>query len=126
MAKEYSRTQRVADHLRRELASLIQFEIRDPRVGMISITDIEVSRDLAHARVFCTVLGKDAAEEAEEPLQVLNKASGFLRSQLSKDSNMRTVPQLRFLFDSSVGRGRDLEALIEKAVASDDRDEAGE
>lgn len=119
MAKEYGRTERVADYLKRELASLLQFEVRDPRVGMVSITDIEVSKDLGHARVFCTVLGKENEEEAAEALQALNKASGFMRSQLSKDSSMRTVPQLRFFFDDSVGRGAYLEDLIERAVAAD-------
>lgn len=124
MANEFSRTQRVSDYLRREVAALIQNEVRDPRVGMVSITDVEVSRDLAHAKVYCTVMGKDSEKDAEESLQALNGAAGFMRSQLSKDSNMRTVPRLRFCFDSSVGRGRHLEELIERAVTTDD--EAGE
>lgn len=119
MAKEYARTQRVADHLQRELATLIQQEVRDPRVGMVSITGVEVSRDLGHARVYCTVMGSDSNEEASESIEVLNKAAGFLRSQLSRDSNMRSVPQLRFYFDTSVGRGRDLEDLIKRATTSD-------
>jgi ribosome-binding factor A len=119
MAKEYARTQRVADYLQRELASLIQREVRDPRVGMVSITGVDVSRDLGHARVYCTVMGSDSREEAEQSTEALNKAAGFLRSQLSRDSNMRTVPQLRFYFDASVGRGRDLEALIQRAADAD-------
>ena len=119
MAKEYSRTDRVADYLKRELASLLQFEIRDPRVGMVSITDITVSRDLGHARVFCTVLGKEDEEQAKESLGALNKAAGFMRTQLSKDSNMRTVPQLRFYFDTSVGQGRHMEDLIRRAADAD-------
>ncbi len=119
MAKEYKRTDRVADYLKRELASLLQFEVRDPRVGMVSITDIVVSKDLGYARVFCTVLGKEDEEQAKESLEALNKAAGFMRSQLSKDSSMRTVPQLRFHFDKSVGRGAYMEDLIERAVAAD-------
>jgi ribosome-binding factor A len=119
MAKEYNRTDRVADYLKRELASLLQFEVRDPRVGMVSITDITVSKDLSHARVYCTVLGKEDEEQAKESLQALNKAAGFMRTQLSKDSNMRTVPQLRFYFDQSVGRGAYMEDLIVRAVAAD-------
>ena len=119
MAREYNRTDRVADYLREELASLIQFQMRDPRVAMVSITDVEVSKDLGHARVFYTVLGKDSAEEAKEVTEVLNKAAGFLRTQLSKDSNLRTMPSLRFEFDASVGRGRYMEDLIERAVSSD-------
>jgi len=87
MAKEYSRTQRVADYLQRELAALIQREVRDPRVGMVSITGVNVSRDLGHAKVYHTVLGCDSSEDAMESTEVLNKAAGFLRSQLSRRSS---------------------------------------
>ncbi|MCB1701187.1 MAG: 30S ribosome-binding factor RbfA [Pseudomonadales bacterium] len=119
MAKEYSRTQRVADYLQRELAGLIQQEIRDPRVGMVSITGVNVSRDLGHAKIHFTVLGCDSSEEASDTGEALNKAAGFLRSQLSRDSKMRSVPQLRFYFDSSVGQGRHLEDLIRRATDAD-------
>ena len=119
MAKEYARTQRVADYLQRELAALIQHEVRDPRVGMVSITGVDVSRDMGHARVYYTSMTANTAEEASDSTEALNKAAGFLRSQLSRDSSMRMVPQLRFYFDSSVGRGRDLEDLIRKAADSD-------
>lgn len=119
MAKEYSRTQRVADYLQRELAALIQQEVRDPRVGMVSITGVNVSRDLGHARIYVTVLGRDSGEDASDSIEALNKAAGFLRSLLSKDSNMRSVPQLRFYFDTSVGRGRHLEDLIRRAADAD-------
>ena len=74
---------------------------------------------MGHARVYYTVMGTDSTEDAKESTDVLNKAAGFLRSQLSRDSNMRTVPQLRFYFDSSVGRGRDLEDLIQRAARAD-------
>ncbi|MFV0478413.1 MAG: 30S ribosome-binding factor RbfA [Parahaliea sp.] len=119
MSKEYSRSQRVADYLQRELAAIIQREVRDPRVGMVSITGASVSRDLGYAKVYFTRLGSDTGEEAAEVVDVLNKAAGFLRSQISRDSTMRSVPQLRFYFDSSVGRGRDMEALIRKAAQAD-------
>jgi ribosome-binding factor A len=119
VAKEYSRTQRVADYLQRELAALIQHEVRDPRVGMVSITGVDVSRDLGHAKVYYTVMSSDSGDDASESNEALNKAAGFLRSQLSRDSNMRTVPQLRFIFDTSVGRGRDLEDLIRRAADAD-------
>jgi len=133
MAKEYARTQRVADYLQRELANLIQHEIRDPRVGMVSVTGVDVSRDLGHAKVYFTMMGSESSEDASESTEVLNKAAGFLRSQLSRGSNMRSVPQLRFYFDSSIGRGRDMEDLIRRAADADrelglrdDDDEAGE
>jgi len=119
MAKEYSRTQRVADYLQRELAALIQQELRDPRVGMVNITGVNVSRDLGYAKVFYTVLGCDTEEDARESTEVLNKAAGFLRSQMSRDSNMRRLPQLKFYFDSSVGQGRHMEDLIRRAADAD-------
>ena len=119
MAKEYSRTQRVADHLQRELAGLIQHQVRDPRVGMVNITAVTVSRDLGYAKVYYTVLGSDNSEDAQESTEVLNKAAGFLRSQLSRDSSMRRLPQLRFYFDSSVGQGRHMEDLIRRAGDAD-------
>jgi ribosome-binding factor A len=119
MAKEYSRTQRVGDFLKQELAKLIQFEVRDPRVGMVSITDVEVSRDMAHAKVYMTVLGKEDEKDAQESVEALNKAAGFLRSKMAKMNNARTTPKLRFYFDSSVGRGQHLSNLIERAVTAD-------
>lgn len=119
MAKEYSRTERVADYLQRELAGVIQREVRDPRVGMVSITGCDVSRDMGHAKVYYTVLSADGDDDTEESTAVLNKAAGFLRSQLSRDSSMRSIPQLRFYFDTSVGRGRFLEDLISKAADAD-------
>ena len=119
MAREYSRTERVADYLQRELAALVQHELRDPRIGMVSITGVNVSRDLGHAKVYYTALDSDSSEEASETTEALNRASGFLRSALSRDSSMRSVPQLRFYFDSSVGRGRHMEELIRRAADAD-------
>ena len=119
MPKEYSRTQRVADYLQRELATLIQREVRDPRVGMVSITGVEVSRDLGHAKVYYTVMGSDSSEDAADSTAALNKAAGFLRSQIARGSTMRSVPQMKFYFDSSIGRGRELEDLIQRAANSD-------
>lgn len=119
MAKEYSRAQRVADHLQRELATLIQNTVRDPRVGMVNITGVSVSRDLGYAKVYYTVLGCESTEDARDSTEVLNKAAGFLRSQMSRGSSMRRLPQLKFYFDSSVGQGRHMEDLIHRAVDAD-------
>lgn len=119
MAREFSRTQRVADFLQRELANLIQFEVRDPRVGMVSITDVEVSRDLGHAKVYITVLGRETEREAAECVEALNNMAGFLRSHLARINTARTTPSLRFYFDESVGRGRYLSGLIDKAISAD-------
>lgn len=117
--KEFSRTARIADFLKRELGTLIQLQLRDPRLGMVSVTDVEVSRDLSHAKVFVTVMGKNTAEEAKDSLAVLNKAAGFLRSQVAKINNARTTPQLRFYYDASIDRGQRLSKLIQDAVESD-------
>jgi ribosome-binding factor A len=119
MGKEYSRTQRVADYLQRELAGVIQHEVRDPRLGMVSITGVEVTKDLGYAKVFYTLLGCESDKDAVDSTEVLNKAAGFLRTRLSKDSSMRTVPRLRFKFDNSVGQGRFMESLISQAADAD-------
>ncbi|KGE02697.1 30S ribosome-binding factor RbfA [Pseudohaliea rubra] len=125
MAREFSRSQRVADYLQRELALLIQQEVDDPRVGMVSLTGVDVSRDLAHAKVWFTRLGSDSAEEAREAAVALNGAAGYLRTLLSREASMRSVPRLRFVFDGSVGRGRHMEELIREAGKRDRALDAG-
>ena len=120
MAQEYSRTQRVADQIQRELAALIQREVKDPRVGMATVSAVEVSRDLSHAKVFVTILnGGEDQQEITESVKALNNASGFLRSQLGQRMKLRIVPTLRFHFDDSLSRGNYLSNLIDQARASD-------
>ncbi|MCJ1883876.1 30S ribosome-binding factor RbfA [Pseudomonas sp. LA21] len=122
MAKEYSRTQRIGDQMQRELALLIQREIKDPRLGLVTITGVDVARDLSHAKVFVTVMGQDDnAEVVKQNTSILNDAAGFLRMQLGKAMKLRTVPQLHFSYDASIRRGAELSALIERAVAEDRR-----
>ncbi len=117
--KEYGRDLRVADHLRRELASIIRSEMRDPRVGMLSVTDVRVSRDLMNAKIYVASFGVDNKEERKALLAVLNKASGFLRSSIARDSTMRVTPHFRFYYDELIEEGAKLESLINKAVESD-------
>ena len=124
MAKEYSRTQRVGDQMQRELAQLIRREVKDPRVGLVTITAVEVSRDVGHAKVFITVMGQDSAADIAQSIKVLNSAAGFLRMQLAKEMKLRSVPQLHFHYDESVSRGAHLSALIERAVAEDSQHHA--
>ncbi|TWI50862.1 ribosome-binding factor A [Pseudomonas duriflava] len=126
MAKDYSRTQRIGDQMQRELASLIHREIKDPRLGMVTITGVDVTRDLAHAKVFVTMLGKDSAEDIAQNLKVLKDAAGFLRQQLGRTMKLRSVPQLHFHYDESIRRGAELSALIERAVAEDRHHEGEE
>lgn len=108
--------------MKRELAQLIQNEIRDPRVGMTNVNDVEVSRDLSHAKVYVTFVGEDDAKKIEDGVQVLNRAAGFLRSQLAGSIQMRAMPRLSFRYDETSVRGQQLSALIDKAVAADRKD----
>ncbi len=109
-----SRAGRISDQIHRELAELVRGELKDPRVGMVTITDVEISADYHHARVFVTtLLGEGAIESA---LEGLDRASGFLRSRLAGSLRTRTVPELHFVYDESVERGTRLSRLIEEAV----------
>ena len=131
-----SRAQRVGDQIQKELASLIQLEVSDPRIGMVSITGVEVSRDLSHAKVYVTVmntLSEDASVnqltlsspgeldriEVEENIKALSKASGFLRTMLSKRLRTRSIPKLQFYYDNSIERGQQLSGLIDNALKAD-------
>lgn len=122
MPQQFRRSDRVAGLLRRELAQLIQMQVKDPDLGFISVSDVEVSRDLAHAKVYITVFESDRAASS---IQALKKARGFLRSQLGQSLRMRKVPELHFLHDDSVESGAKMDRLISVAVASDGED-AGE
>lgn len=117
--REFKRTDRVADQLQKELAVLIQREVKDPRLGMVTVSGVDVSRDLGYADVHVTLLGETDAERVKENLDVLKRAAGFLRSQVAQRVKLRHVPELRFHFDESVVRGQRLSSLIEEAVASD-------
>ena len=117
MPKDYPRSRRIADQVQRELSDIIRLELKDPRVGMITITDVDVSPDNKNARVYFTVLGdKSRIEDAASGLQ---HAAGFLRSCLAQRMKVRSVPQLQFRHDASVERGMRLSQLIDAAVAED-------
>ena len=115
MPRDFSRAARVADQIQRDLSRLFRQELKDPRVGLVTITAVEVSRDLSHAKVYVTSLAE--AESTEQSVQALQHAAGFLRSQLARTFNVRTVPQLHFVHDISVERGVRLSHLIDEAVA---------
>ena len=110
MKTGHGRPQRLGDLIQREVSELIRLEVRDPRVGMITITSVDVSPDMSHAKVFFTVLQK---EHLDDTLHGLKKAAGFLRSQLARRIKLYTTPQLRFVYDESVERGDHLSRLIE-------------
>ena len=117
MPRDFPRSRRIADQVQRELSEIIRLELKDPRVGMITITDVDVSPDNKNARVYFTVLGdKSRIENAASGLQ---HAAGFLRSCLAQRMEVRSVPQLQFRHDASVERGMRLSQLIDAAVAED-------
>lgn len=120
MPKEYPRTRRVSELLRRELAQLIRTEIDDPRMAMVSITNVLVSKDLRHAKVYVTIL-TDEAEQRRETVEHLNQVAGLLRHRLAQQVRMRGVPRINFLYDETLERGAHLSALIAAAVAEDER-----
>ncbi len=113
------RTRRVGEQIRRDLAELIRDELRDPRLALVSMTGVEVSRDLAYARVYVTLLG-DPAERAERVAE-LNRAAPLLRRELGRRMHIRTVPKLEFRYDEVVEYGARLSALIDAAVTTDVR-----
>jgi ribosome-binding factor A len=112
-----SRQRRVAEQIQRELADLIRLELKDPRVGMVTVTDVEVTSDYSHAKVYISALGGDA--RVEQALQGLQSAAGFLRSQVSHRMKLRIMPQLHFLHDTSIEHGMQMDRLIDEAVAED-------
>ena len=114
MPSEFSRSSRLGDQIQRDLSELIRLEVRDPRVGLVTITEVEVSRDLSHAKVYVTALS--GAEQAAQSIQALQRAAGFLRSRLAQGIKARTVPELHFVYDESVERGVHLSRLIDQAV----------
>lgn len=117
MSREFTRNERLGPQLQRELAELIRLELDDSRLGMITIQEVRVARDLSHAKVYFTVLGGEANEK--ETAKALNEAAGFLRHELGRRVRIRTLPKLKFIYDESVKHGMRLSALIEQAVESD-------
>ncbi len=113
--KSFSRKDRVSEQIRRELAELIAHELKDPRVGMISLTEVHVTPDYAHAKIFFSTLSTEMLPEIEEGLR---QASGFLRRELGRRIRIHTLPELKFVFDESLTRGAELSRLIEQAVST--------
>ena len=119
MPKDFQRSRRVEEQIQRLLVDLLRREVKDPRVGLVTITGVEVSRDLSHAKVF--FLPFDAKRPVEEVRTALASAAGFLRIHLKKQLQIRHVPELRFVPDQSIDEAARLSALINSAVASDAR-----
>ena len=116
MPKEFSRSQRMGEQIRRELAKLVRDELQDPRLTWVSFTAIKLSRDLGYATVYFSVLNPEEQKQARE---LLTQAAGFLRHHLAIRIRARTTPELKFIYDDSLERGASMDALIAKARASD-------
>ncbi|TVY10614.1 30S ribosome-binding factor RbfA [Paenibacillus cremeus] len=106
------RVGRVGEQIKKELSQIIQSELKDPRIGFITVTGVEVTNDFSHAKVFLSVLGSD--EQRDETLKALARSSGFLRSELGKRIQMRKIPTLIFKFDASIDYGSKIESLLHK------------
>jgi ribosome-binding factor A len=117
MKKTSQRARRIGDEIQRELADLLRNEVKDPRVGPVTVTSVDVSADLSHAKVFVTHLA--GREHADAAVKALQHTAGFLRSALSHRLSLYSVPQLHFAYDDSIEAGMKLSQLIDDAVAAD-------
>ena len=132
MAKEFSRTRRIGQQLQQELAQVLHRDIKDPRVGMVTVNDVEVSRDLSYAKVFVTFFEEDEKIVAEK-LEALSSAAGYIRSLVAGRMKLRVMPELRFIYDASLVEGMRMSNLVPRVIHNDEakqkkanRDEQGE
>ena len=132
MAKEFSRTRRIGQQLQQELAQVLHRDIKDPRVGMVTGNDVEVSRDLSYAKVFVTFFEEDEKIVAEK-LEALSSAAGYIRSLVAGRMKLRVMPELRFIYDASLVEGMRMSNLVTRVIHNDEakqkkanRDEQGE
>ena len=119
MPQEYSRTERVSQQIIRDLSMIIRNSVKDPRVGMVTILDAVVSRDLSHAKIYFDTLVSDQGKEAEE---ALNRANGFIRRELGRGLRLRLTPSLKFIYDDTQLKGNQMSDLINKAIESDQKE----
>lgn len=121
MAKEFGRSQRVAQEIQKEIATILLRDIKDPRLGvMITVSGVEVSRDLAYAKVFVTFLEDKEAAQISTALKVLHDASGYIRSLLAKAMRLRIVPELTFFYDKSLVEGMRMSSLVSQVIKHDE------
>ncbi len=118
MAKEFSRTRRIAQQLQQELAQVLQRDMKDPRVGMVTVNDVEVSRDLSYAKVFVTFFEEDPVK-VDEKLAALNKAAPYARTLVAGRMKLRVMPELRFVYDKSLVEGMRMSNLVTEVINQD-------
>jgi ribosome-binding factor A len=121
MSREFSRTRRVGEQIQKELAQIVQLEMKDPRLKWVTISNVDVSKDLAHATVYYTLLDPNSDRQAVE--KVINRAHGFLRKELGRRMRLRIVPELHFKYDVTMEYGSKLSALIDAAVDADKKND---
>jgi ribosome-binding factor A len=120
MAREFARTDRVSQEIQKEIAMIIQREVKDPRLGMVTVNAVEITRDLAYAKIFVTFFTLEG-QNVDESIKILNEDSSYIRTLLAKRIKARIMPELRFIYDSSMVEGVRMGNLVDKAVAEDEK-----
>lgn len=118
MAREFARTDRVGQEIQKEVAMIIQREVKDPRLGMVTVNAVEITRDLAYAKIFVTFFTLEG-QNVDVSIDILNEASSYIRTLLAKRIKARIMPELRFVYDKSMVEGVRMGNLVDKAVADD-------
>ena len=117
--RDFSRTDRVGQQIQKEIAVILQREIKDPRLGMATVSAVEISRDLAYAKIFVTILNSQDEDKSNESIAILNEATGFIRSLLGKRIRARIMPNLKFVLDRSLLEGMHMSNLVDKVIRED-------
>lgn len=129
MQRDFSRTERVAQQVQQEIAMILQRDFKDPRVGWVTVSAVEVSKDLAYVTVFVTLLGQeDQEDKVQETIAILNNAKGFFRSEIGKRMRLRIVPEVKFEYDDSLVTGIEMSRKVDAAINHDKdrREQAGD
>jgi ribosome-binding factor A len=119
--REFSRTDRVAQQIQKEIAVILQREIKDPRLGFVTVSAVEVSRDLSYAKIFITVLNTTDEDKTKQSVAILNDATGYIRSILGKRIRARIMPELRFVVDNSLIEGMRISNLVDSVIREDNQ-----
>ena len=121
MAREFKRSDRVAQEIQKEIAVILQREVKDPRIGMVTVSDVEVSSDLSFAKIFVTFLFDSDESVVAQGMQGLEKASPYIRSLLGKAMRLRIVPEIRFVYDNSLVEGMRMSNLVTNVIREDEK-----
>lgn len=119
MPKSYPRSRRIADQIQRELAPIIRNELRDPRIGMVTITEVDVSPDCGHAKIFFSLFNPTVP--IEEIVASLQQTAGYVRTQLAQQMKTYTIPKLQFVYDNSIESGARISQMIDQALSDDNK-----